>query len=130
MRYVAVLMLGVILLGGLSTSQSAASSAVATTSNVSIQNFFFSPQTLTIAVGTTVTWTNDTDKTTPTNHTVTADDSSFDSKTLTPGHSFSFTFNSPGTYNYHCNIHPFMHGSIVVQATPIEQIFLPFIAKN
>jgi plastocyanin len=45
---------------------------------------------------------------------VTADTNSFASGNLQPGGSFSFTFTRPGTYAYHCSIHPSMHGSVVV----------------
>jgi plastocyanin len=45
---------------------------------------------------------------------VTADTNSFDSGNLQPAGSFSFTFTRPGTYAYHCSIHPSMHGSVVV----------------
>ncbi len=79
-------------------------------------SFAFSPATLTIKVGTTVTWKN----TTSVPHTVTSDDGkSFDSGTSNPiaaqTGSFSFTFTTPGTYAYHCEIHPFMKATIIVQ---------------
>lgn len=79
-------------------------------------SYAFSPATLTIKVGTTVTWTN----TTGAPHTVTSDDGkSFDSGISHPisasGGTFSFTFTKPGTYAYHCQIHPFMKATIVVQ---------------
>lgn len=77
---------------------------------VSIQNFAFSPGTIQVTAGTTVTWTNN-DQTT---HTVTADDGSFDSGDVAPGGTFSMTFTTPGTFAYHCKIHPFMTASIVV----------------
>ncbi len=77
---------------------------------VSIANFAFSPDTLTVKAGTTVKWTNN-DTTT---HTVTADDTSFDSGNLDPGKSFSFTFKQAGTFSYHCSIHPTMKAKIVV----------------
>lgn len=80
-------------------------------SSVTIANFAFSPASLTVKVGTKVTWTNN-DSTT---HTVTADQGAFDAGNLPPGQSFSFTFTKAGTYNYHCSIHPSMTATIVVQ---------------
>jgi plastocyanin len=77
---------------------------------VSIKNFAFSVGTLTVASGTTVTWTNN-DGTT---HTVTADDNSFDSGNIAPGGTFSHKFTSAGTVAYHCAIHTSMKASIVV----------------
>ncbi|HVX27862.1 MAG TPA: cupredoxin family copper-binding protein [Parafilimonas sp.] len=81
-----------------------------TPNSVSIVNFTFSSSSLTVTSGTKVTWTNN-DATT---HTVTADDGSFDSGNIAPGGTFSHTFNSAGTYAYHCNIHTTMKGKIVV----------------
>jgi plastocyanin len=78
---------------------------------VSIANFSFTPATLSISVGTTVTWTN-TDSVT---HTVTADQGTFDSSNLSPGTTFSFTFSQAGSYPYHCSIHPSMMGTILVK---------------
>ena len=78
---------------------------------VSIANFAFSPASITVKVGDSVTWTNN-DSTT---HTVTADDNSFSSGDLAPGATFSFTFPKAGTYAYHCSIHPSMTGTVVVQ---------------
>ena len=78
--------------------------------SVSIVNFAFSPTTITIKAGTTVTWTNN--DSTP--HTVTSDIGSFTSQTLQTQGSFSHTFNVVGTYSYHCRIHPSMHGTVVV----------------
>lgn len=77
---------------------------------VSIQDFFFAPAQMTVRPGTTVTWVNNG----PSPHTVTADDGSFDSETLQPGQSFSFTFANAGTFSYHCEIHPSMTGSVIV----------------
>lgn len=77
---------------------------------VSIQDFFFAPAQMTVQPGTTVTWVNNG----PAPHTVTADDGSFDSETLQPGQSFSFTFANAGTFSYHCEIHPSMTGSVTV----------------
>src|SRR5215218_3484754 len=77
---------------------------------VSIQDFSFDPGQITVAPGTTVTWTNEG----PSPHTTTADDGSWDSGTLQQGEDFSFTFDEPGTYTYHCSIHPDMTASIKV----------------
>ncbi len=79
-------------------------------------NFAFSPASLTIKAGTTVMWKN----TTQAPHTVTSDDgTSFDSGSANPiaaqGGTFSFTFNTAGTFAYHCSIHPFMKATIIVQ---------------
>ena len=76
----------------------------------------FSPATLTIKAGTTVTWKN----TTAAPHTVTSDDGkTFNSGTSNPitaqTGTFSFTFTTAGTFPYHCEIHPFMKAKIIVQ---------------
>ena len=82
---------------------------------VSIQNFFFSPANMTVAPGTTVTWVNNGQAP----HTATATNPSgvFDSGTLQPGQSYSFTFKQPGTYAYYCRIHPDMTGTVTVSST-------------
>jgi plastocyanin len=77
---------------------------------VSIANFAFQPASLQIAAGSTVTWTN-ADSTA---HTVTSDSGAFDSGQLAPGATFNQTFMTPGTFTYHCQIHPFMTATIVV----------------
>jgi len=79
-------------------------------SAVTIQNFAFNPGSLTVAVGTTVTWTNQDSA----GHTVTADDGSFGSDTLATGATFTQTFSKAGTVAYHCNIHKTMKATIVV----------------
>lgn len=78
---------------------------------VVIQNYAFNPTTLTIAAGTRVRWTNlDND-----NHNVTSAGGLFSSGTLGPNQMFDFTFNTPGTYNYECTLHPgFMPATIIV----------------
>ena len=84
--------------------------------NVSIKNFAFNKASMTIAQGTKVAWTNND----ATSHTVTSDDgTSFNSGPIAPGQTFSYTFNTLGTFTYHCSIHPTMTGSIVVK-NPIE----------
>jgi plastocyanin len=77
--------------------------------DISIKGYAFSSASLTVASGTTVTWTNNDAVT----HTVTADDGSFDSGNIAPGATFSHKFSAAGTVNYHCSIHPTMKGSIV-----------------
>lgn len=77
---------------------------------VSIQDFAFNPPDITVAPGTTVTWVNNDSAP----HTTTADDETWDSETLQPGESFSFTFDMPGTFPYFCELHPFMTGSVTV----------------
>lgn len=83
--------------------------------NVSIQNFTFNQETIIILRNTLVTWTNND----PTDHTVTADDSSFNSGVIPPGGTFSHLFDTLGTFPYHCAIHPEMTGQyIVVDSIP------------
>ena len=83
------------------------------TMEVKIDNFTFGPGTLTVPVGTTVTWTNKDDIP----HTVvsTDDPKTFKSKVLDTDEKFSFTFSKAGTYPYFCSIHPKMTGKVVVQ---------------
>ncbi len=83
-----------------------------TTHHVAILDFAFSPATITIAAGDAVTWTNEDAVT----HTETGISGIFDSGDLGPGESFSFTFTTPGTYDYLCTPHPTMTGRIVVLA--------------
>ncbi|HVN01400.1 MAG TPA: cupredoxin family copper-binding protein [Caulobacteraceae bacterium] len=78
---------------------------------VTIDNFSYSPPNLTVAAGTTVTWTNDDDIP----HTVRAVDGSFHSKAMDTSDSYSFTFTKPGVYSYFCSIHPKMVGKVVVK---------------
>ncbi len=78
---------------------------------VSIDNFSFSPPTLTVAAGTTVTWTNNDDIP----HTVRAVDGAFHSKAMDSDDSYSFTFAKPGVYSYFCSIHPKMVGKVIVK---------------
>lgn len=78
---------------------------------VRIDNFSFGPATLTVPVGTTVTWTNHDDIP----HTVVSTDGAFKSKVLDTDEKFSFTFSKAGTYPYFCSIHPKMTGKVAVQ---------------
>ncbi len=80
------------------------------TTNVNIQDFYFSPSTVTVSPGTTVTWRNNGSM----NHTVTADGGAFSSGTMGPGATYTYTFSTPGTYTYRCTIHPGMTATVVV----------------
>ncbi|HTU98733.1 MAG TPA: cupredoxin family copper-binding protein [Solirubrobacteraceae bacterium] len=80
---------------------------------VTVADFHFAPASTTIHVGDTVTWTNDG----PSSHTATASNGTFNTGVLKKGQSASHTFTQPGTYHYICQIHPFMHGTIVVLAS-------------
>jgi plastocyanin/sugar lactone lactonase YvrE len=89
----------------------AAGEATGTQAAVEIKDYAFTPPTLTVAAGTTVTWTNND----AVPHTATASDGSFDSGNLNPGQSYAFTFSTPGSYPYVCQYHAGMMGTIVVQ---------------
>ena len=82
---------------------------------VSIDHMAFIPSEITVAPGTTVTWVNNEEM----SHTVVDLNRGFRSKTLVKDASFSFTFATPGDYNYLCSIHPNMKGKVIVKvATP------------
>jgi plastocyanin len=88
------------------------------TNTVTIVDFSFQPSPLAVPKGTTVTWHNQG----AADHTVTSDVKGlFDSK-VSPGKDFSFTFSTPGTYNYHCSIHTSMHGTIVVTGSAVSAV--------
>jgi plastocyanin len=80
---------------------------------VKIDNFSFGPATLTVPVGTSVTWTNRDDIP----HTVvsTDDPKTFKSKVLDTDEKFTYTFSKAGTFPYFCSIHPKMTGKVIVQ---------------
>ena len=78
---------------------------------IDISGMAFSPSTLTISVGDTVTWTNQDSAP----HSATGDNGEFDSGTLSNGQTFSFTFTTTGTYTYHCAIHNGMTATIIVE---------------
>lgn len=78
---------------------------------VNIDNFTFTPPTLTISVGTKVTWINHDDVP----HLVVSIDKRFTSPVLDTDQQFSYVFTAPGTYSYYCSIHPKMTGKIIVQ---------------
>ena len=82
------------------------------TADVKIDNFNFTPATLTVKVGTQITWTNNDDIP----HTVVSEDhTTFKSKVLDTGEKFTYTATKPGTYSYFCSIHPKMTGKLLVE---------------
>lgn len=112
----------IVLLGGFtavvlhksSTSDTMHMSMSATSTNhIDIKNYMFSPMTVRVKVGTTVSWTNQDGV----KHTITADTKSAaapDSMDIAEGQSYSFKFTKAGSYTYHCFPHPYMHGTIIV----------------
>ena len=94
----------------------AATSAPSTTSaggaSISIKNFSFSPVPLNVNAAETITVTNNDS----TDHTFTDNGGAFDTGHIAPAASNTVTITKPGTYNYHCNIHPSMKGVIQVGA--------------
>jgi plastocyanin len=88
-------------------------SAPVSDSKVEIDNFAFSPARITVKAGTTVAWLNADD----TPHTVASSSKLFKSKVLDTDGSFSFTFTTPGMYEYFCSLHPYMTGTVVVEGT-------------
>jgi plastocyanin len=87
-------------------------SARAADTEVKIDNFAFLPQRLAVKAGTTVTWMNADDSP----HTVVSGTKLFKSKALDTDDRFSFTFTTPGVYEYFCSVHPHMTGTVVVEA--------------
>jgi plastocyanin len=105
--------LGLLLLAGL-TQVLAGETAVkvaASPATVNIDNFAFTPATLTVPAGTTVTWKNEDDSP----HRIGDKDGTFKSAALDTDDTFSHTFGAPGEYPYICTIHPYMVGKIIVK---------------
>jgi len=101
----------VLLLAGSPSVTANAKQPAPATAEVKVDNFSFGPVTLTVAAGTTVTWTNQDDIP----HTVVSTEKVFKSKVLDTDEKFSYTFAKAGTYPYFCSIHPKMTGTVVVQ---------------
>jgi len=104
-------MIAVLLLSAGSARVTANDQPSAAAADVKIDNFVFGPQTLTVPVGTTVTWTNHDDIP----HTVVSTEGVFKSKVRDTDEKFSYTFIKPGTYPYYCSVHPKMTGTVVVK---------------
>jgi plastocyanin len=113
-RFVGLSGLVALLACGGSSSPTGPGGGGSSVTSVTIQDFSFSPATITVKAGTTVRWVNRG----PSAHTATSDADAWDSGTLnapsggdgygggSAGGSFQFTFNQPGTYAYHCALHP------------------------
>jgi plastocyanin len=108
---VAPVMIAVLLLSAGSPSVTANDQPSPANAEVKIDNFVFGPQTLTVPVGATVTWTNKDDIP----HTTVSTDGVFKSKVMDTDEKFSYTFTKAGTYSYYCSVHPKMTGKVVVQ---------------
>lgn len=80
--------------------------------SVAIGKFAFAPNSITVKAGQAVTFTNND----PVAHTSTSADGGWDSGEIPAGSSYTTTLQQPGTYTYHCSIHPFMQGTVVVQS--------------
>jgi len=91
--------------------------ALAAQHAVSIAGFAFAPDSVTVKVGDSVQWTNNDGAT----HTATADDGTWDTGNISGGSSAVVTFDTPGTFAYHCAIHSSMHGTIVVEAAASQR---------
>jgi plastocyanin len=104
------LALATLALGGCGTTRSGTTAAAPTTPRLRIASYAFHPQTLTVKAGTKIVVTNND----ATAHTATAKSGAFDSGTLKPGQTMRFTLNKPGVYQYYCQFHAFMTGTIKV----------------
>jgi plastocyanin len=109
-RGCAALALGLAILVGLPSDAHAADAQVSVVQPSDTMSWRYDPTSLSVSVGTTVTWTNNGSTTV----TVTSADGLFDYETLGPGGSFSYTFDTPGTFRYFCVPYPHMKGVITV----------------
>lgn len=108
-RIVASLALAAALIATQAAPAAAPTASASGAKTVDIDHFKFHPHTLEVAKGTKVVFSNSASVA----HTAT-DPGAFDSGHIAPGDSFAVRFEHRGTFSYHCEIHPFMHGKIVV----------------
>ncbi len=106
--YYALALMGVALLGALCSGEYAQQPA---STEIKIANFSFTPATISVTAGTTITWINRDDIP----HKVMGSNDEFKSKVLDTDEKFSYTFSKAGTYSYFCSLHPKMTGQIVVR---------------
>jgi plastocyanin len=119
MKYVPALAAGALVLAALGYAkmvpgESAAAAKVAT---VTIKNDAFTPAIIRVGAGQTVTFVNGDNET----HTFTSDAAAFDSKNVDANGHFAYTFTKPGSYPYHCAIHTFMKGTVIVEPAGASQ---------
>ncbi len=107
-RFLAVLSVAALCLVVTSTPAKAGSPA---SSQIVIKDFMFTPMSLTVKAGSSVTWTNKDDEP----HSVVSDTGLFRSGAVDTDEIFSFKFDKPGTYHFTCSIHPRMVGTIIVE---------------
>ena len=109
---IAAIIFGIIYFSAPAVSPVVSPTTTATTNNISIANFAFSPNSATVNKGDTVVWTNNDSV----SHHVVGDNPSdnLNGPVISPGQSFTFVFNTAGTFAYHCAIHPSMTGTIIV----------------
>lgn len=100
-----LLLITVVLIGSFLTSVARSS-----THTVSMKSMAFSPASISVKVGDTVTWTNDDDR----DYNVSSSDGGFSSDNIRPGGSYSFKFTKPGKFSYNCTYHPRMKGTVSV----------------
>jgi plastocyanin len=100
-----------VVFASLALGMQAATASDAAAPQIHIQNFRFDPPTLEVAAGATVTWVNQDEEV----HTVTSSRGLFTSPGLDGDQRFSYRFEGPGTYEYHCALHPQMKGTVVVR---------------
>ena len=98
------------MMGGYPQSPAQQGAPVTGVTKLTIQNFAYQPENIQVRVGTTVTWTNQDNVP----HSVTFKNGMKDSGLLYQGQSFSYTFNTPGTYQYYCKVHPYMVATVNV----------------
>lgn len=103
-----------IALSTLTTSSGGAQVSILPNAGTNESSLGYSPDVIHVVIGVnnTVTWTNNDQVT----HTVTSDQQVFDSGLMEPGQIFVYTFTTPGTYEYHCQIHPWMNGTVIVSS--------------
>jgi plastocyanin len=105
----ALVLVAALLAGGAAPAAQSGPAQASRARTVDIDDFKFRPATLEVGKGATVVFSNSS----ATAHTAT-DEGAFDSGRIKPGHSFAARFERKGTFRYHCEIHPFMKGKIVV----------------
>ncbi len=98
------------MMGGYQQNPARQGTPVTGVTHMNMQNFAYQMANIQVRVGTTVTWTNQDNVP----HSVTFKNGMKDSGLLSQGQSFSYTFNTPGTYQYYCTVHPYMVATVTV----------------